>query len=183
MTIQEKYDNHCKETEELEALAENIYQVNFGSYLMCAAELKSKFSSEVPISDSDLEMILTSLPLQLIDVSENISKLKLKREAWKLQTKQREHTAYLTSSESTDTKRREAAALSVLDDKLMVDLFTVVISRAESDVSMYRELIMGAKKVWDSRRKSDGGMPVQPVSQPDLPEYDKYSTGSKVYIK
>ena len=185
MNILSKFEHHIENTKDLDEAVDSIYTKYVANYLKTAKEFRTKFNFDT-ISDNKLEAILTSLPLELIDVSENISKLKLKREALKLSIKEKWFTKYSSftlEDKLSDTRKREQADLYVLEDKVLVELISTVIVRAEADVSMYRELIMGAKKVYDNRRKTDGVVPVSPVTQPELPEYDRYSTGGKYYVR
>lgn len=185
MDILSKFEQHIEDTKDLDEAVDSIYTKYVSNYLKTAKEFRAKFNSDT-ISDNELESILTSLPLELIDVSENISKLKLKREALKLSIKEKwfnKYNSFSVEDKLSDTRKREQADLYVIEDKVLVELISTVIVRAEADVSMYRELIMGAKKVYDNRRKTDGVVPVSPVTQPDLPEYDRYSTGGKYYVK
>ena len=48
-------------------------------------------------------------------------------------------------------------------------IYTAVVTRVEIDIAFSKELIMGARKVWDARRRSEDA-PVGEIP-PELPDY------------
>lgn len=160
-----------------------IYESKFASYFKTQRELYRRLNSKKnPITDSELEQILTEMPLDLFSVSEILSQLKISQEVVKLKTTQKRADIVKSSIESTVTKREEEASLSILEDKLLKTAYSSVIERVEREVSFSRELIMGAKKIWDSRRQTEGSNPVGEVTPgSDLPDYNN-SIANKTYI-
>ena len=126
-------------------------------------------SKSYPVSDEDLSYILIDLPVQLIQASEALSKLKISSEVIKMRTKQEELDYIQKSMAKTMTQKKEDAAIATLDAKLLGSAYQSVIVRVENEIAFSRELIMSAKKIWDSRRKTEEVNPVSPAD--GLPEY------------
>jgi hypothetical protein len=108
-----------------------------------------------------LEWVLISLPLDLKAASNALAQFKQHNEIVKLKIKQRKN-----SGDADD-----------LDEeyKLMSIIYSSVITRVEADISFSKELIMGAKKVWDARRKTETAIPIGEVNtevSEELPEYN-----------
>lgn len=169
----------------------SMYDKNFASYFADSREVFARMNSKVqPITDEELNYVLIDLPLRLIDVSEQLSSFKVRHEAMKLTVKQKEN--YL-SSDAKDKGMKSAEAKEYvinnsMEDRLLLSAYAAIIYRVESEITFCRELIMGAKKIWDARRKSELVNPVSEVSDsPDgLPEYSYVETESKkkkTYIK
>ena len=147
--------------ESADNLVDEIYNKYFARYFKRESELYMKFrDADNPITDKELEWILISLPLDLKMASNSLAQFKQHNEIVKLKIKQRKSA----KNDNSDG----------LDDefKLMNIIYTSVITRVELEVSFSKELIMGAKKVWDARRSSDSA-PVGEVvpKKPDLPDY------------
>lgn len=155
---------------ELDAWCEEIYQTNFASYFENVRELYIKFkkSEYMPISDEDLSRILIEVPLSLFSASEAVQKLKTHQEIMKLNTKYSK-----LSLDDTEDKANSQAMEAV------TKAYENIITRAEKEISYSRELIMGAKKIWDARKRTESLMPVSEMSEEDskrskkLPEYIK----------
>lgn len=151
-----------------------VYQNNFGEYFSESCSLFDRMKSkEYPITDDELGWILITLPINLFQVSEILSRMRLNHEVVKLRYKQREFEIIKESSAKTVTQKRDEAAIQMIDDKLLMLAYESLISRVESEISLSRELIMGAKKIWDSRRKTDNIMPVGEIDDfnNELPNY------------
>jgi len=146
--------------ESSDALVDEIYHKYFSNYFIKEAEMHQKFrDTEVPITDKELEWIITVLPLDLFSVSNALAQFKQHHEIVKLKVKQR--------------SKNKDASVDGLDEefKLMSIIYSSVIARVEQEVSFSKELIMGAKKVWDARRNSEQS-PIGPsLPQVELPEY------------
>ena len=143
-------------------LVDEIYQKYFASYFNGENELYVKFqNAEVIITDKELEWILITLPLNLKSASSALAQFKQHNEIVKLTIKQR--------------KGKDVVADPELDDeyKLMSIIYASVITRVESELAFSKELIMGAKKVWDARRNSETAPVGEVVKEFDseLPEY------------
>lgn len=170
-------------TQDVLAWCNSIYDSKFRSYFTESRALFERMDSKVrPISDAELEWILIELPLILFSVSEELNSLRLSVEVIKLQNKEQKR---LFSSMTKD-EREANNADSILDEgELMKLAYAHLIKRVENEVSASRELIMGAKKIWEGRRSTEQSNPVGEVLSPssNIPDYDPHSTGSKMYIK
>lgn len=149
----------------IQVYCDEIYKNNGFEKCFCNVDmLIGKMESNVtPISDSDLEWILIELPMKLFTASESLNKLKLSLEVVKLKLKE---------------AKTDKAAISedVTEYQILKIVHETLISRVENQITLSKELIMGAKKVWDSRRITEKSNPVKEV---DLPDYDP----NKAYIK
>lgn len=144
-------------------LVDEIYTKYFDTYFHKETELCQKFRVEdVSISDKELEWILISLPLDIKMASSSLAQFKQHNEIVKLKIKQRKGKTKDTSETETEDNLDEEL-------KLMSIIYTSVITRVEMDIAFSKELIMGAKKVWDARRRSEDA-PVGEIP-PELPDY------------
>jgi len=157
----EDVKNWCNET----------YDKEFGGYFGTLRKLYQRMqSSTVPITDEELQEILIDAPLYLFSVSEKISAFRIQLELVKLKIK---------------SKQRDDKSADVFEDTLYVRVNEIVLDRVEREISFSRELIMGAKKIWDSRRRTDAVNPIGEVvpTDPELPDWSpKSSTRGKTYI-
>ena len=165
--MKEIMDAVLDEMTEITAIADEVYSRAAGNYFDAVRDLSDRFqANQSPITDSELEFILTSLPLKLFEISEAKSKVMLTHEIVKLKSKEK-------SDES-------------LDYKLAAAVYNSVITRIDREMMYTRELIMSSKKLWEARKASQDP-PVGEVVMPDLPDYDNhnYSTEhkSQSYIK
>ena len=177
----ESANNYCEE----------LYQAYFADKFRKLREMQARMKSTVrPITDEELEYILTEFPMELFSVAELLNKLRLQVEVIKLNNKEqiesiksqmKEEGAQL---ELTKTEIQECInqriASQMLEFEVLLSVHNTVISRVENEQTFSKELIMGAKKVWDSRRSAENSNPVKEVI-PDLPEYD--ITANKQYVK
>ena len=159
---------------------DSIYSEMFSSYFQEMQNLYLKLASNYrPITDSELEEILSTVPLRLYAAAEKLNELKLRIEVIKLRIKQDKHTNLINSDASSQTARREEAAYSVIEDEMLLKVYTSLVERVESEISFSKELIMSAKKIWTSRREAENvGKPANSVDLPDYSDMD-----NKTYIK
>lgn len=144
-----------------------LYDKYFGSYFRSQKELYQRFQDKTrPITDDELEKILTELPLELIEVSEALAQFQISQEVVKLKTKE------LSKDKNSD---------SYLESKLMVEIYTAVTERVGREISYSRELIMSSKKIWDRRKDTDVVNPIDPIDT-SLPEYIPPTTPN-TYVK
>lgn len=170
-----------------------IYDQTFSAYFKDQRELFKKLESKThPITDEELERILTAIPLELFSVSEKISQFKISQEVIRMKNKQSTAELVNASTESTQTKKKEEADLLMLENKLVDTVFAAVISRVDSEVSFSRELIMSAKKIWDRRRQIEQSNPIgtadisnqMPINEGHKTFYEQQmaaSKGQKIY--
>lgn len=167
--------------EDIQAASEwvdKLYNNNFAEHFTEAKNLFERLKSkEHPITDDELSWILITLPIKLFEVAETLNRFKLNEEIVKLRYKKSEADIVKSSKGKTITERKDEAAVTLVDDKLLIMAYSIIISRVESEISLSKELIMGAKKIWDSRRKADSVMPVSEADTSDgvLPDYNRKS--------
>lgn len=148
---------------------EDQYSKIFSKYFEGVMELYEKVSSDgSKLSDDELEWILTSLPLKMIAVSEQLSQYRLNNECLKLYIKKIESDAIKDSEAKTMSAKRDEASQIVMEYKILSSAYSSISSRVENEINFSREFIMTAKKIWDSRAKVYEG---SPVSTTDLDSY------------
>lgn len=156
---------HLVFTDDIDACTswcDSTYEEMFGSYFEDQKVLFQRLQTdESPITDAELEQILMNVPLNLFTASEGLSKLKLAKDIIKLRSKDQDS---VTKEES----------------QLLISMYDMLIVRVERELSYSREMVMSAKKLWDARRSTDK---VNPVSEPELPDYTDESFKTKSYIK
>lgn len=154
------------------------YRDYFGDVFSFLDDLSARFQSEyVPVSDSDLERIMTDLPLMLIDASERLNAYKLKSEAIKLKIANVEYAASEAVSGGTKQERDKYVKVSSMNYKLLQCAYSSLIDLVDRKLVYSKELIMGAKKVWTDRKQADPATIAaeNPDSGVDsLPEYKTY---------
>ena len=166
------YDGVKEDIESVTELSNKIYNKYFAGYFKEEKKLFERLkSSTQPITDDELEWILTTLPLELFSVSEALSQFQISKAVVKLRAKQDEVERIKLSPETSETKRKEDAAYQMLEHKLLLTLYGSVSNRVENELSFSRELIMSAKKIWDSRRQTEVSNPVGEITEQELPAY------------
>lgn len=184
-------DEYSADISAVQKFCDELYDQNFKSNFEEIRELYTRLKSKVhPITDEELEYILTTFPLELFVVSENLNKLRLNCEVVKLKNKQTMETIRKNAEVESDslnmTKSAKTEYISnavknhMVEYEVLYSAYSSVISRVENEQIFAKELIMGAKKIWDSRRSTDNSNPVSPVV-PDLPEYDKFKNKTPIY--
>lgn len=161
-----------EDVESVTKWCEELYKKNFAVYFNRQRELYKRLQSKTrPITDDELEDILTSIPLDLFTVSEKLTSLKTSHEVIKLRNKQKMSDLKKKSTATTMTERTEDAEIQMIEEKLLDTAYQSVISRIDNEISFSRELIMGAKKVWDRRRQTENANPIGttvPQSAPSI---------------
>lgn len=184
---------------EIDAWVDSEYTNLFLSSFEKVHTLYERFKSDAcPITDAELEELLTYVPLELFSVSENLNRLRTHRDIIKLQNKlNKEKKLYeIQGLRGEDGKKlfmkseaSKCVEAEFADDEILLIALSQIISRVETEISFSKELIMTAKKIWD-RRKSieEFGKLSEPTSSVDtenLPEYEAniVSKEKKKYIK
>ena len=152
-----------------------LFGDTFGELLDMQSRLESK---ERPITDEELEWTLTTLPLNLITVAETLNQLRLEFEVIKLKN-QKSKTSLTKSyiddpslSKYSATMRNEMVSAELIEYQILQNAYSSLITRVENQLLYSREFIMGAKKVWDSRRHAEAPMPTADTTQEDIiPDY------------
>lgn len=144
-----------------DTLVSEIYNKYFATYFKKEIALYARFrDADVPITDKELEWLITSLPLELFSVSNALAQFKQHNEIVKLKIKQRKSRSKDEIDDGLDEEY-----------KLMSIIYASVITRVEQEISFSKELIMGAKKIWDARRSGERAPIGEKLPEPDLPDY------------
>jgi hypothetical protein len=165
----------------------DFYDKTFAQYFTKSRELYKRLNSNTrPISDNELNYILIDLPITLFDASETLSQTKVSLEVIKLKAKEQATELMKSIDAKTITEKKNTAATQMIDANLLIMAYESVIGRVENEIKYSQELIMGAKKVWDSRRRTESSNPVglvDPISTKQdinkLPDYKTPIFGSE----
>lgn len=162
----------CKEEiQDTLDLIQNEYDKRFADKFSKVKSIYKQMRSELrPINDSELTWVLVELPMTLFDVSEQVSQLKAAYEVVKLTIKEKEATYMQESTAKTATEKKAEAEVKLTEYKVDLIIYQNLIQRVDNELDLARELIMGCKKIFDSRRKTEQS---NPVSVSDCPTYNK----------
>lgn len=182
-SVRNKYQS---DIDDVNKWADSEYNKYFLEHFKDVSRLHDKLrSNNDPITDNELEWILTWLPLELMSVSEKLSQLKNTQEVIKLGIKKEEDklvSLYVDEGMSA-TKAKEVAAHETSSDKLLVSIYDSIYERVSKQCVFAKELIMASKKIWDARRNSEQSMPSISSENPQaLPDYNPGQKPS-TYIK
>lgn len=171
---------YSEEFADISEWCNKTYSGMFSEYFKEMNNLYQRLSSSTkPITDDELETILGTIPLRLYAAAEKLNELKVRIEVIKLKIKQEKHDSLVNSDASSQTARREEAAYSVVEDEMLLKVYTSLVERVESEIAFSKELIMSAKKIWTSRREAENiGKAAKDVDLPDYSDMD-----GKSYIK
>ena len=146
------------------------YEARFSEYFNGVRDLYKRLQSESrPITDEELSKILINLPMTMFDVSEKLNELRVATEVMKLKLKEMEAELINQSEAKTATAKKAEAELKMTEPKILYEIYRTLIQRVDSELAFAKELIMGAKKIWDGRRKTEQ---IMPVDINNLPEYE-----------
>jgi len=191
-------NSYEKDISETSQFCNDVYDSLFRSSFELVYQLQARMQSDSnPITDSELTEILTTLPLKLFEVSENLNAIKLEQQTIKLRMKEHRHKRIVELSEGevllgnvrlSATDKRDwilkCVAAEMTDHEVLISAYDTIIDRIEHEISMSRELIMGAKKIWDGRRATETVNPIsEVVPSTELPDYQEISKSTNVYIK
>lgn len=172
MDIKSVLEGMNDDIQAVDSFCEELYQTNFARYFSRQRTLFDRLQSKTrPVTDEELEDIMTSIPLDLFTASEQLSRTKLAHEVIKMKNKEAIHQRRQKSTQITLTEKNNEAEIDLVENVLIDTIYDSVINRVEREISFSRELIMGAKKVWDRRRQAEGANPINPVN-PQLPNRD-----------
>lgn len=140
-------------------LVSDIYTKYFAEYFKRTTALEEKFhNTSTSISDAQLEEIITAVPFDMYMVSCNLAQFKQHYEIVKLKIK--------------DRKKLKVDDGQDLEFQLMSIAYSAVINQVEHQISFAKELIMGAKKVWDARKRTETSVPIKEHEHhTELPDY------------
>lgn len=184
-------DEYSADIEAVQKFCDEIYNEHFSSNFKKVRELYQRMKSDIhPITDEELEYILTTFPLELFVISEQLNKIRLNSEVVKLKNKETieklrndaiaEATAHGLNKTQTNEYVSHVLNRSMVEYEVLLSAYNSIITRVENEQTFSKELIMGAKKVWDARRNTDLTNPVGEVV-PELPEYNIKAGKTPVY--
>lgn len=174
MKISDIYNKHSEDFTDMEDWCSEQYEQYFSDYFKIQSFLYKKWIRDSSkFTEEELEWIMTDLPLELCEVAEVLNKYRLKRDSIKLQIKSVRNISTNSSEDSTDIDKSD----TFYDSLLMIALDSVI-TRVENQISSSRELIMGAKKIWD-RRKSNVTPVQEVVPESENTELPDYTEGMK----
>lgn len=178
--IESKYQ---EDFDDVDAWVKNRYEDVFAPYFYLVQELYKRMQSTTrQITDKELEEILSTVPLQMFAVAEELNNVKARMEVLKLEIKQKKNDIRASSTETSQTARNKQADEATAEDELLLKLYRSIVERVESQVSFSKELIMSAKKLWTSRRDAENI--AQAAQNTELPDYSIGDSDSKQsYIK
>jgi hypothetical protein len=145
------------------------YDKRFSEYFKDVRSMFKRMQSESrPITDDELSWILVELPMILFDVSEKLNELKVATEVAKLKCKEREAELMAKSEAKTIAEKKADVELQMVEPRALHSVYHTIVNRVERELEFSRELIMGAKKIWDGRRKTEQ---INPIAVNNLPDY------------
>jgi len=177
-------EEYSTDLDAIQEFCDDMYSQFFEENFAEIRELYKRMKSKVhPITDAELEYILTTFPMELFTVAEKLNKLRLNCEVVKLKNKQTlekirndaiaDATAHGLNKTQTNEHVSHVVAEKMVEYEVLHAAYSSIIARVENEQTFSKELIMGAKKIWDARRSSELSNPVGMVVPEDLPEYDK----------
>lgn len=183
--LSEILDDYSDDLQSVTDWCGKTYEDNFAYLFENVKVLHDKLQTEKDkITDDDLEMVLTDLPLALFSASEKLNGLRTTREVGKLKLKEKrlkkkEELYKAIQDKTSPFSKSDIPGLitdSFIDDQVMQVALDGVINRVENEISFTRELIMSAKKIWDRRSNTDVVNPVGPIvpEYQNLPDYGSF---------
>ena len=183
MKLQDVYKTYEEDADAVVDFCNELYDINFADYFKTSRELFNRLDSrEKPITDDELSWIVVDLPRKLFDVAEVLNTFTVRLTAIKLKVKEKRSQLIKAATEKSVTAKQDAAVIQTIDDELLINAYESIIERVGRELSYSRELIMGAKKIWDRRSKSEGMNPIGEVDPQNMPAYNPNKMPRKDYI-
>ena len=173
MDIANIINEYTRDISEVDEFLDSLYNEKFADNFKIQLDLHAKLIKNAnSVTDEELEKILIDIPLELFTAAANLSTAKTHLEVIKLKVKTLTRELNKLSAEEAEERK---LAYEIDDGKLFIAVYTSLIAKVESQISLSKELIMGAKKIWDARRASEHASPVSEVSNisDNLPDYIK----------
>lgn len=188
-SISKALEEYQPEFDAVENYSNMIYEEKFKHNFEILRRLRERLgSTSSPITDYELEQILTEIPLELFAASESLNTIRVNKAVLKLKSKERKimlEDKMLRAAEAegwTKTEVAKMVSLNTIPDDILGIVLTALIERVESEISIAKELIMGAKKIWDGR-KSTSNPVSEVVTGEDTTSLPDYELDGKTYIK
>lgn len=173
-SLLDTYESDFKSAESvLDDMYKNIFEKKLQYIHNLSDTLKDKYE---PCSDEVLEQILIDVPIKLFDAAECLSDLQLRLQIVKLSLKNKKIRIKRSTMDDYSQKLNQSDLSDKItemtyEDEILIMIYSRLIERVQSEISYTKELIMGAKKVWDRRRQTEMSMPVDPIDD-KLPDYE-----------
>lgn len=172
-------DNYKEYIDDIQGWVDEQYNKGFKNCFDKVRSIQKQMQSQSrQISDTELEWILTDLPLKLFTLSELLNKVKLEYEVIKLRKKtikadlDKKAAQMVKDNELAKTEVKSWVDVELTDHDILLSAYSSLITRVDSEISYSRELIMGCKKIWDARKRTEAINPVSEVSSPEeIPPY------------
>lgn len=167
------FKEHQPYMDEFNNWGEEQYDQYFSQYFKLQRSLKDKINKGgKDLSDADLKSVLTELPIDMIEAASALSEFKTNQEVIKIRVKdaKTQRTKELSTSSYTKAEIKDMVDSEVSGEMLLITVYSNIIERVEREMSYSRELIMGCKKIWDARRRSEEPL-LGAVDSSQLPEY------------
>ncbi len=125
--------------------------------------------------------------MKLFSISENLNKVRLEAEVIKLRKKQvkadldKQAAQLVADKELSKDAVKSWVDTELADHDILLAAYNSLITRVESDISFSKELIMGCKKIWDARKRTEQSNPVSEVVPSELPSYSSYKNDGGRY--
>lgn len=166
--------------------ADELYHDRFYRYFVEVHDMWASVSNvDNPISDNQLDICLTKLPLELFAVSEALASFKISIEAVKFEIKKAEFDQRKTlMAERTNETKEEIEKLvqfSGIENKFLLGVYTKIVERVENEMRFTREVIMACKKIYSARHVNDQP-PVNESNTEPGANLPSYSPTPKHYI-
>lgn len=181
-------DNYAEYIDDISNWVDGQYNYHFRSCFEEVKKIQDSMKSQVrPITDSELEWVLTELPMKMFSISESLNKVRLEAEVIKLRKKtvksqfDADAAAMVKAGDLPKTEAKAWVDTELADHDILLAAYNSLITRVESEISLSKELIMGCKKIWDARKRTEQSNPVGEVVPSNLPNYNKNYSYSDRY--
>ena len=184
MSIESAFESYREDIVAVDTWCSTIYDSEFAPLFIRQVNLLDRLNSKLrPITDAELEDIIINIPLELFEVSEKLASIQTQKKVIELALKKKIAQTSASLHESLrDDEIRQTLDDVLMEDKVLLVAYDYIISRVEKQMSYSRELIMGAKKVWDARRRTECINPIKEQDVDALPDYVPKESGKK-YVK
>lgn len=174
-------ENYAEYINDIASWVDAQYNKNFRCCFDAVRRIHQKMESQIrTISDVELEWILTELPMMLFSISESLNRVKLESEVIKLRKKsikaetEKKAAELVKEGQLVKADVKSWVDTELVDHDVLLSAYTSLIGRVDSEISFSKELIMGCKKIWDSRRKTENSNPVGEVVPSNQPSTYRY---------
>lgn len=173
-------ENYAEYINDISSWVDDQYKLHFKTCFDAVRSIHERMKSQTrQITDTELEWILTELPMQLFSISESLNKVRLEAEVIKLRKKTVKSDLEKQASQLVEIKQlvktdvKNWVDTELADHDILLAAYSSLITRVESEISFSKELIMGCKKIWDARKRTEQSNPVGEVTPSEIPNYSQ----------